>query len=162
MKLTNLIIILTFLTVQINAQDITNKLGGSGAGDTYDVTDSGNNLLLRIQGDGKVGIGTETPDANFDVHGTVKAFGAMETRATGSVNTYQASTDGFVICFQTNGGIQVYSDTDPNPSTTVQIATAASTGHTINTVVPIRKGNYWWINAVGGSGTQVLWIPLGQ
>ncbi len=35
----------------ITAQDITNKLGGTGAGDTYDVTDSGGSVLMRLQGD---------------------------------------------------------------------------------------------------------------
>ena len=43
------------------AQDITNKLGGSTATETYDVTDSADNVLFRVQGNGDVGIGVTSP-----------------------------------------------------------------------------------------------------
>ena len=52
MKISNLIITISFFAVSINAQDITNKLGGNTAAETYDVTDSADNLLFRVQGDG--------------------------------------------------------------------------------------------------------------
>jgi hypothetical protein len=46
-----LITILIVLTTIIFTQDITNKLGGNTAAETYDVTDSNDNLLFRVQGD---------------------------------------------------------------------------------------------------------------
>ncbi|MFC1566137.1 hypothetical protein ACFL4B_04290 [Candidatus Neomarinimicrobiota bacterium] len=68
-------IILSFNTIQ--AQDIVNKLGGNTASETYDVTDSNDNILLRVQGNGKVGIGTVSPDSLLDVAGTIKTTGFM-------------------------------------------------------------------------------------
>ncbi|MFC1785698.1 tail fiber domain-containing protein, partial [Candidatus Neomarinimicrobiota bacterium] len=47
-----LIFTILFLSINItNAQDIVSKLGGTTATETYDVTDSADNLLFRIQGD---------------------------------------------------------------------------------------------------------------
>ena len=48
--------ILCLSAIMLQAQDITNKLGGNTANETYDVTDSGDNLLFRVQGDGVVSI----------------------------------------------------------------------------------------------------------
>jgi len=152
-------------TVVLQAQDITNKLGGTEATDTYDVTDSADNVLFRVQGDGKVGIGTDTPDANLDIHGTVKVFGTFETKTSGP---HQATTDGFVICFilgsNAAAGIMGYTDSDPIPTTLVQYATVDNDGGAINIVMPVRKGNYWSISAVSASGGSptITWIPLGQ
>jgi len=56
---------LSVLTLQ--AQDITNKLGGNTATETYDVTDSGDNLLFRVQGDGNTLIGMSSPMAQLSV-----------------------------------------------------------------------------------------------
>lgn len=144
----------------MSSADKTKLDGLSGSGDS-DWTISGNDMYSTVSGN--VGIGTTTPDANLDVHGTVKVFGAMETRAPGFANVTQATTDGFVICYVTGApaGIQVYSDSNPSPSTTVQMATSNNGGGTINVMVPIRKGNFWWVNVVGGTPT-VYWIPLGQ
>ena len=51
MKIKKLVTILCLSTLVLQAQDITNKLGGDTATETYDVTDSGDNLLFRVQGD---------------------------------------------------------------------------------------------------------------
>ena len=37
-------------------QDITNKLGGNTASETYEITDSNDNVLMKVQGDGPVTI----------------------------------------------------------------------------------------------------------
>ncbi|MFC1550181.1 hypothetical protein ACFL46_02695 [Candidatus Neomarinimicrobiota bacterium] len=67
------ICIITFLP----AQSITNTLGGNTDVEVFDVEDSDNNTLLRIQGDGKVGIGKTDPDSLLDVAGTTKTEGLM-------------------------------------------------------------------------------------
>lgn len=154
----------------VQAQDITNKLGGTSAGDTYDVTDSADNVLLRVQGDGKVGFGTETPDATLDVHGTVKAFGAWDTMIFGS--TYQAGTDGFVVarCMESTSGYGVaqlsgYTDSSTPPTTIRAQDFDAATDDAIGASItmPVRKGDYWKVNRSGGStGYSIYWIPLGQ
>jgi len=167
MKMIKIITILCLSAFVLQAQDITNKLGGISAGDTYDVTDSADKVLFRVKGDGNVGIGTTNPDATLDVHGTVKLFGSYETKTNGP---HQALTDGFVVCFilgsSEAAGIMGYTDANANPSTLVQYATADNDGGAINIVMPVRKGNYWRITAVNGSGTggpaTITWIPFGQ
>ena len=62
----------------INAQDITNKLGGADNTVTYDITDSADKVLLRVQGDGKVGIGETTPSEALDVDGNIKVSGTVD------------------------------------------------------------------------------------
>ena len=73
MKASNYIKIISIIIFigLVNAQDITNKLGGDTANETYDVTDSNGDLLFRVQGDGKVGIGTLSNNGSLDVDGTV-------------------------------------------------------------------------------------------
>jgi len=51
MKPTQILLIALLITLPLQAQDITNKLGGDTATETYDVTDSGDNVLFRVQGD---------------------------------------------------------------------------------------------------------------
>ncbi|MCJ7801072.1 MAG: hypothetical protein MUP82_01790, partial [Candidatus Marinimicrobia bacterium] len=72
MKNTIVTIFLLMIYLPLQAQDITNKLGGNTAAVKYDVTDSGNNVLFRVQGDGNVGIGTGTPDEKLHVVGNIK------------------------------------------------------------------------------------------
>ncbi len=71
MNKTIITIIILLITLSLQAQDITSKLGGNTASETYDVTDSGDNVLLRVQGDGKVGIGTTSPYQEFHVQESV-------------------------------------------------------------------------------------------
>lgn len=46
-----IVIIILMMIIPLQAQDIISKLGGNTANETYDVTDSGDNLLFRVQGD---------------------------------------------------------------------------------------------------------------
>ncbi|NHZ86795.1 MAG: hypothetical protein GWP19_13125 [Planctomycetia bacterium] len=68
----NTIRLLTILCLGVfvlQAQDITNKLGGNTANETYDVTDSNDNVLFRVQGDGNLLIGMSSVEARLNVDG---------------------------------------------------------------------------------------------
>lgn len=78
-----------------------------------------------------------------------------------SVNTtYQASTDGFVLCYSaTSGGITViiYVDTF-TPPTTIRIQNGEGYGgSSVGTMCPVKKGDYW---KVSSTAEVVYWIPL--
>ena len=78
MKITKIFTILFFSAFVLQAQDITNKLGGDTAAETYDVTDNNDNLLFRVQGDGKVGVGTDTPSEVLDIDGNIAVSGTVD------------------------------------------------------------------------------------
>lgn len=61
-------ILVIFFAANLSAQDINVKIGGTGASDEFQVTDSNGNVKFVIQGDGKVGIGTNTPSALIDMY----------------------------------------------------------------------------------------------
>jgi hypothetical protein len=66
-----LIILITLFAIPLQAQDITNKLGGNTAAETYDVTDSADNVLFQVRGDGDVNIGGDDHlTATFSVFGS--------------------------------------------------------------------------------------------
>ena len=58
---------LLMIVFPLKAQNVTNKLGGITTTETYDVTDSADKVLFRVQGDGKVGIGKTNPAVVLDV-----------------------------------------------------------------------------------------------
>ena len=72
-----------------HAQDIVAKLGGTGADDEFQVTDSVGDDKLVVQGDGRVGIGTNTPSATLDVVGTFQL--ADGTQGAGDILSSDAS-----------------------------------------------------------------------
>ena len=289
-----LIIIIISVLISLSAQDITNKLGGNTAAETYDVTDSAVNVLLRLQGDnsfvlkgtrgtgtipatgagtrmmwypakaafrvgyvggtnwddgnignysmafgrgtiasgeystafgrqatasgdystaigreieasgnysvvialndqngnnvtqdntmaimgGKVGIGTKAPDANIDIHGTVKMFGEWDNTSYSTETVYQAATDGIVHATITAsddkliisiGGMTGSSNPPPSPSKLYTLDWCDGVGthnNTVSITLVVKKGDYWMITD-GLSGTitddsAINWIPLGQ
>ena len=99
------------LILPIQAQDITNKLGGNTANDTYDIIDSNDNLLFQVQGNGKVGIGTAGPLSKLSVGGTGNSvwtiYGA--SGITSGIGVYGHATEG--------GGTGVYGYA-PGPNAT--------------------------------------------
>ena len=171
MKTTLIASIIAIILLPLQAQDITNKLGGTTDEVKYDVTDSADKVLLRVQGDGGVGIGTDTPDANLDVHGTVKAFGSWDYITYVDHSYYQAATDGYVTAsFRNNGGgdIAIAGKTDPTlPPTTTRITDVILNPGDIAWVsitMPVRKGDWWTVSGEGTIVTETIiyWIPLGQ
>ena len=128
------------------------------------------NNTMAIMG-GKVGIGTIAPEANLDIHGTVKAFGDwVQTYST--ENAYQAPTDGFVHAWiQSNGGTAAifgYSDSNSNPTELRAAAVDIENGSAItqSIIMAVRKDDYWTVSDGFSGGytaqSQINWIPLGQ
>ena len=133
----------------------------------------GTNARVTVQSDGKVGIGTSTPEATLEVEGTMKVFGAWLNRLEGTV--YQAQTDGFVVA-----GLKVtntspahitaigYTNSNSPPTTErgyicVRYETYADNIQSSFTM-PVRKGDYWKVDATYHYGTFdsfIYWIPLG-
>ena len=101
------ILIVTFcLTSTSFAQDITNKIGGTGADDEFQVTDSEGSVKLVVQGDGKVGIGTTTPQALFDVTST--SGGILIPRMTKAQRDAITATQIGMLIYQTDNNPGFY------------------------------------------------------
>ena len=162
-----IILILLVISLPLIGQDITNKIGASG---NYDITDSSDNVLVRVEDNGEIGIGTESPDANLDVHGSVKMFDDYKVRSDHTV--YTADTDGFVVAYATIIG---FSESEiegfVGPSSSGPITGSPSTlivksKHNegiINFTMPVQKGLSWLVDANGiFSSINVYWIELGQ
>ncbi len=119
---------------------------------------------LTVLKSGNIGVGTETPDATLDVHGTVKAFGAWDNSLSfGTV--YTAQSDGFVVAYSNIGGSSELigiTDSSAPPTTIRTIAERSDPGH-INIMMPVKKGNMWKVDRTGVTASgQLFWIPLGQ
>jgi len=84
------IILVTLFITQLFAQDITNKLGGNTANETYDVTDSADNVLMRVQGDGKAMIGTTSSSSKFSVEsdGSTAIYGNQSSNTGSTYGVY--------------------------------------------------------------------------
>ncbi len=87
--------------------------------------------------------------------------------ASKTVNTiYQATTDGFVIAYDTTtrnnaSNLNFYTDSNSNPST-IRYQTSISVTGTImvSGMCLVRKNDYWTVIGVDTAVT-VWWIPLG-
>jgi len=66
-----LLLISLFIPYQIFAQEIEAKLAGTSINDGFSVKDPGGNTLLRVRGDGNVGIGIINPTQKFEVNGSL-------------------------------------------------------------------------------------------
>ena len=134
----------------------------------------GTDTRMTVQSNGNVGIGTSSPEANLEVEGTMKVFGAWDERV--QATTYQAETDGFVVA-----GIKVVSPlvpahilvtgfTDGNSTPTTDRGYACVRYETYGDnmmssfTMPVRKGDYWEVGAsyfYGNFSSFIYWIPLG-
>ena len=79
------------------AQNIINKLGGTGENNEFQVTDSTGDVKFVVQGDGKVGIGTTSPTEKLEVSGTIKS-NALSGSWDNSSNNY-IRIGNFQICW---------------------------------------------------------------
>lgn len=148
------------IAVQLHAQSITNKLDGISESETFDITDSSDNVLLRIEGNGEFGIGTVAPAANLDVHGTVSLLG-VNSSITYNQNIL-AITDGIVVAYGDGacGYVAGYTDASSTPTTQVVRAECCNNEY-INICMPVKKGNYFRVE-ISGMNTGATWIPLGK
>ncbi|MCK4357574.1 MAG: tail fiber domain-containing protein [Candidatus Cloacimonetes bacterium] len=94
-----------FFATNLSAQNINNKIGGTGENDEFQVSDSEGNVKFVVQGDGNIGIGTTTPQALLDMTSTTKGIlvprmtqiqrNAISTPATGLLIYQTDNTPGF-------------------------------------------------------------------
>ena len=96
-------------------------------------------------------------------------FGAWVSESAVSGTIYQATTDGFVVAYNTNfnvpgsNPIDIYTDSSSNPTTLrarQTIGIANNWGGTGTVTCPVRKKDYWKVVC---SNTYVVnWISLGK
>ena len=63
------LILLLSISFLVNAQEVEVTLDGHTSGDGFSVLDDNSNTLLRVTGEGNVGIGTNNPNGTLDVQG---------------------------------------------------------------------------------------------
>ena len=72
-------VLLVLLTTVVTAQNIVATLGGNATGDFYDVRDNNGNVLFRVNGTSKAGVGTTTLDEAFNINGNI-SFNNTESK----------------------------------------------------------------------------------
>jgi len=102
-------ILVTFaliFTGQALAGNIDAKLPDNDNTSSFQVKDSADNVLMKVQSGGNVGIGTPTPESKLDVEGAISGFGIMPIGSIiawhKDLNGVPDLSDGWVEC---NGGI---------------------------------------------------------
>ncbi len=81
------------------AQNIINKLGGTGENDEFQVMNSAGDIKFVVQGDGKVGIGTTSPGYELDVIGDIRCTGNIYQNGTSFGQHYIGELYGGGIVF---------------------------------------------------------------
>jgi hypothetical protein len=66
-----LLLISVITPIHLSAQEIEAKLGGTSVNEGFSVKDPNNNTLLRVRGDGNVGIGFINPSRKLEVNGSL-------------------------------------------------------------------------------------------
>lgn len=127
---------------------------------------------MTVLKNGKIGIGTTTPDATLDVNGTVKMFGKWDDTSYKPEATYYTKTDGFVLAsfMSVAGGkitISGRTDTNLTPKTTrVLESSIGILGEIawVSITMPVKQANYWMVASEGTKIDKFVinWIPLGQ
>ncbi len=151
-------------TLELINSNNTNSFTLGAGGDNFSIKDKrAGTTPFFIQYDGKVGIGTTDPGATLEVKGTMKIFGAWETRSNNTV--YQAATDGFLVGSITARQLHSYIYTDSsNPPTTARVDIYTWDGVFMEPFsVPVKKGDYYKMSSQTEAGwvPSAFWIPLG-
>jgi len=160
----------TQIVFQTSGADVANifasssnefMLGTTAAGPT--IFRSNGIERARFLSSGNLGINTTSPGATLEVKGTMKIFGAWESKSNNVV--YQAPTDGFVVDYggysPSNSGGSATGYTDgSNPPITIRAFSSVFYSSVPAITMPVRKGDYWKVVNSHGGGA-VWWIPLG-
>jgi len=102
MKTLYMFLIFIFLFTTAQAQEIEATLSGSTASQAFSVKDDVGNTLFRVRGDGKVGIGTSSPQGALDVVSTTGAF--IVPRMTTTQRNALTPVNGMII-YNTSMGV---------------------------------------------------------
>lgn len=92
-------------------------------------------------------------------------YGAWTTKS--GETTYQADTDGLVVCHGRDEGsqfayIEGYTDSS-NPPTTRRIRASGDSGvYGLTFTMPVRKGDYWKTTKNATNTLTVYWLPTGN
>ncbi len=136
---------------------------------------AGDNPQLVLTPNGNVGVGTNTPTAGLDVHGTVSAFGEWQTQSYPVyVAPQEANSDGFVVVhyhapsncsITTVWGYTGNSEDLGEDDKKMGISIDPPNFTTNSFMMPVRKGDYWMVNTVSELSyicITVNWMPLGK
>jgi len=97
------ILILVLFSLQLLAQEITNKLGGETSNETYDITDSNDTQLFRVEGDGTVLIGTNAQNGDLEIDGDEIIRGDLYLRDSFYDKDAEAGTSGQILSSTVTG-----------------------------------------------------------
>lgn len=130
-------LILILMTIPIIAQDITNKLGGDTSNETYSITDSNDNALFQVRGDGRAGMGG------------VHSFGLLYLHNRSAFDQFS-----LVVIGEANNMAVVRADASGENSIGVHGTSNSNTG--------TGAGVYGYSNAATGAGVRGNGGPTGE
>ena len=151
-KLFVILILITGLMTFVNAQGITNTLGGNSANNKFIIENSDSETGLAVTGEGKVGIGTTNPYQNLEVksgdvtkdaaarflndNGTILDIGVSGSdggSGAGNDNPYMYTNNKDLIILSGNGNVGINT---VNPQEKLDIV-----GTTRTTILEITGGS---------------------
>ena len=131
MKKLLILIAVVCLVTTMQAQDVTNTLG---AGGDFKVNQNDGTNIFTIKEDGKVGIGTDTPNSLFEVNGSVSKPITIIT----TTDDYTADETDYTIVYHIDGSGKDATLTLPSASTC--------------------KGRFYYIRTTNGNSSSQIKI----
>jgi len=102
---------------------------------------------------------------NLVTSGTADIFGTWDNSTYSVATNYQASTDGFVMAYFTPlgsfCGLSIYTDSSDTPSA-LRARSHGNSGVTLYVITPVKKSDYFRIEAVCSTSITINWLPIGS